>query len=286
MDSRILLATDLDRTLLPNGRQPESPMARPLFRQLAARAEVCLTFVTGRHLASVESAILEYALPTPDFVIADVGTSLYVRQLEVWEPQLDWQQAIASDWHADTSTVLAARLVDIPELHLQEAHRQGTCKLSYYAPALTDPTQLLSQIRTRLQQSGAQLRLEWSIDEHNNMGLLDILPANSGKLHALNFLRKKLAIPLHQTVFAGDSGNDLAVLGSAIPAVLVANAQPSVAAQALAMAPPHSLYLARGGLFGMNGNYSAGILEGLVHFIPACHSWLTSPKPCLDGPSG
>jgi hypothetical protein len=28
------------------------------------------------------------------------------------------------------------------------------------------------------------------------------------------------------------------------------------------------LYLPQGNFFGMNGNYAAGVLEGLVHFIP------------------
>jgi hypothetical protein len=28
------------------------------------------------------------------------------------------------------------------------------------------------------------------------------------------------------------------------------------------------LYLPRGNYLGMNGNYAAGVLEGLVHFIP------------------
>jgi len=43
----------------------------------------------------------------------------------------------------------------------------------------------------------------------------------------------------------------------------------------VAQADAASLYLAHGGLLGMNGNYSAGILEGVVHFIPATRDWLT-----------
>ena len=35
MASPILLCCDLDRTLIPNGPQPESPGARPLLRALA-----------------------------------------------------------------------------------------------------------------------------------------------------------------------------------------------------------------------------------------------------------
>jgi sucrose-6-phosphatase len=46
---RLLLCTDLDRTLIPNGFQPESPSAKKRFARLAARPEICLVYVTGRH---------------------------------------------------------------------------------------------------------------------------------------------------------------------------------------------------------------------------------------------
>jgi hypothetical protein len=90
-------------------------------------------------------------------------------------------------------------------------------------------------------------------------------------------LRTKLNIPEKYTLFAGDSGNDLDVLASALPAVLVANATDSVREQALkracAQGNARRLYLAKGGFAGMNGHYAAGILEGLAHFIPETQNW-------------
>lgn len=278
MNAPILLATDLDRTLLPNGSQPESPAARQRFRRLAERPEVRLAYVTGRHREWVEAAIAEYALPWPDFVIADVGTSLYEIDAHDWRQVQDWQQAIALDWGGRSHAELAASVGEIPGLRLQEAVRQGACKLSYYAPPLIDPAELLSRLRKRLEASGARVNLVWSIDETTATGLLDVLPASASKLHALEFLRERLGIARDRTVFAGDSGNDMEVLVSDIPAVLVANAQESVRAEAVAHADRAKLYLARGGLLGMNGNYSAGILEGVIHFIPATRDWLLSPE--------
>jgi len=83
---------------------------------------------------------------------------------------------------------------------------------------------------------------------------------------------------LNNTLFAGDSGNDLPVLTSPIHSVLVANATREVREQALQMATEqgtqNALYLARGTLLGMNGNYSAGILEGCVHYLPATLAWI------------
>ena len=42
MNRQLLLCTDLDRTVLPNGPQSESQGARTLFAALAARPEVTL----------------------------------------------------------------------------------------------------------------------------------------------------------------------------------------------------------------------------------------------------
>jgi len=43
---------------------------------------------------------------------------------------------------------------------------------------------------------------------------------------------------------------------------------------ATALGTQDALYLAHGNLLGMNGNYSAGILEGCVHYMPAILAWI------------
>jgi hypothetical protein len=74
------------------------------------------------------------------------------------------------------------------------------------------------------------------------------------------------------TVFAGDSGNDLDVLTSGLKAILVKNAMDEVRKEAIetlsARHMVHRLYFPKGNYCGMNGNYAAGVLEGLVHFFP------------------
>ena len=82
---------------------------------------------------------------------------------------------------------------------------------------------------------------------------------------------------LGNTVFCGDSGNDLEVLVSPIPAVLVANGRAKVKAGAIEMArqagTEKQLYIASGNFLNMNGNYAAGMLEGIVHFYPDTLDW-------------
>jgi len=80
------------------------------------------------------------------------------------------------------------------------------------------------------------------------------------------------------TVFCGDSGNDIEVLISPIPSVLVANSQAPVCELAIKLANENGradkLYIAKGGFHGMNGNYAAGILEGIAHYHPHTLAWM------------
>jgi hypothetical protein len=58
----------------------------------------------------------------------------------------------------------------------------------------------------------------------------------------------------------------------------VANAQPVVREFALQRAESldyvAQLYIARGGFMSMNGNYSAGMLEGIAHYHPQTVEWM------------
>jgi HAD superfamily hydrolase (TIGR01484 family) len=278
MADEILLCSDLDRTLLPNGPQPESPRARKLLQALAARPEVTLAYVSGRHRGLLQQAIEDYDLPQPDYAIGDVGTTIYEAGGGEWRPWVGWHEEIAADWRGMSRADLQQCLADVGHLRLQEAAKQNVFKLSYYAPADTVPDELLDQVRRRLETQGVRASLIWSVDEMTDIGLLDVLPEHATKLHAIEFLMRRENFAQQQTVFAGDSGNDLPVLTSGLQAVLVGNARVEVREAALhgVQQAGHrsSLYLAQGGLLGMNGNYSAGVLEGLVHFLPHTLKWL------------
>lgn len=277
MSRNILLCTDLDRTLIPNGPQPESPDARRRFGILATHPEVTLAYVTGRHLALVQQAIGDYSLPTPDYILADVGTSIYEIAGSEWQPWDEWGKEIAPDWGDLNHNQIRQLFTDINELRLQEPSKQAVHKLSYYVQLHIDHTELIDEMQTRLQKHGVSASLVWSVDELVSVGLLDVLPERATKLHAVQFLMQQKGFPLADTLFAGDSGNDLPVLTSPLHSVLVANANGEVRIQAeeqsMARETTDALYIAAGDFHGMNGNYSAGILEGLAHYIPETESW-------------
>ena len=275
---KILLCTDLDRTLLPNGPQPESEFARKKFTHLASRDEVTLVYVSGRDKLLVQQAIKNYHIPLPDFVIADVGSTIYQIKNETWSHLEQWDSEISNDWNGKSNKDLQQLLKEFKDIRIQEHGKQKTHKLSYYVPLYTNDENLFNKIQICFEKNSVKTNLIWSVDELSNVCLLDILPASANKKHAIEFLMKQYNFNYDNTVFAGDSGNDMSVMASSIHSVLVANATNEVKKMALNQAEmndeSNSLYIAKGEYFGLNGNYSAGILEGVAHYIPIVKSWI------------
>ncbi len=278
MTEPLLICTDLDRTLIPNDVHPESPGAMAMFRGLVSNPHVFLAFVTGRHRALVEEAIEHYQLPQPNYVIADVGTTIYEINSGNWAVWERWGQKIGQAWKGMIGDDIHALLQDITELRLQEQQKQNRYKLSYYVSMQLEQEALEQEILARLQAKDIEASLVWSIDSVEKIGLLDLLPASASKQHAIEFLMDEQGFGLHNTIFAGDSGNDISVLAGPVKSVLVANATDEVRQKVMqeAEARMHGdvIYLAQGGYKGMNGNYSSGILEGVVHFMPHIESQL------------
>ncbi|MDH5258721.1 MAG: HAD hydrolase family protein, partial [Gammaproteobacteria bacterium] len=159
-----------------------------------------------------------------------------------------------------------------------EETKQSSFKLSYYVSLGISHNTLLKKMTVRLLEKNINANLIWSIDEEKDIGLLDVLPGNAGKRDAIDFLSAQLEFDHSEVIFAGDSGNDISVMASPVQAVLVANASDEVKEEAQQQAKKNGcesqLYLAKGDFFGLNGNYSAGILEGVVHYMNQSKEWI------------
>ncbi len=278
MNKGFLLCTDLDRTVLPNGPWKESPLARPLLRLLAQRMDLTMAYVSGRHKALLFDAINDYDIPVPDFAIGDVGTTIYEIIAGEWLAWDAWADAIAPDWNDMEHDDLVELFKGFEGLDLQEEEKQSRFKLSYYTREDIDHGRLKKKMEEKLQPHGVRASLIWSWDEEAHVGLLDVLPERATKVHAIRFLMEQKGFTWKRTVFAGDSGNDLPALTSGLRAILVRNAHQEVREEALlelrGKGLTDRLYLARGDFLDMNGNYSAGVLEGMAHFIPEARSWM------------
>ena len=274
----VLLCSDLDRTLIPNGPAPESPDARARLARFCAHPAVQLVFVSGRDLQLVLDAIDEWALPQPDYIIGDVGTTIYAPRSRSgggdgdWEHWPDWTDRIAPCWNGLTHDDVTDIFADITAIRPQELAKQGVFKASYYVDRSANRDVLDAELHGRLWRNGFDARLIWSVDESADEMQLDVLPSSASILNAIEFLITHLAFDPRRAMFAGDSTTDVHALVSHINGVLVGNAQPCVRERARQMARAgaleQNLYLAQGGLFGMNGNYAAGVLEGVAHFLP------------------
>jgi len=272
-----LLCTDLDRTLLPNGPAPESPAARAALARLVEAAPLALAYVSGRSLALVLDAIEEYALPVPDVIAADVGSSVHHRDGVGWRADTAWETRVADHWQGGRQERIAQLLDGVGGLVPQDGARQMPFKRSYTLSPDAERERLERDVRTPLEADGIRASLVFSHDPEAGMELLDVLPAGGTKLHAVRHVRDALGVSNGATLFSGDSGNDLDVLVSEVPAVLVANGDEATrraALDAVHGTPRASgLHLARdrvdAGRFGiLSGHYAGGIVDGLLHFHP------------------
>nr|CRH06827.1 putative HAD-superfamily hydrolase [Candidatus Magnetococcus massalia] len=268
-----LLCTDLDRTLLPNGEAPELADARSRFATLAARPELIVAYVSGRDLGRIEQAIAQYNLPWPDFAVADVGTTINQATgseaaNQRWQPLQSWQAHLATIWSPEQRSEISQLLSDLP-LTPQEADRQGDFKQSYTCDPTLDKSPLDQTITQRLAQ--IPCRCIWSRDDESGERLLDILPRGADKLAAVRMLQQRCQIGNSHTLFAGDSGNDMEVLTSDIPSVLVANAHADIRQQARASVQQsglsHTLFLPTPNDTPGSGCYGDGILQAFAHYF-------------------
>ena len=276
----LLLCTDMDRTALPNGLQAESPAARPAFARLCQHERVQLCYVSGRSLDLALQAIAEYALPHPHFIIGDVGASLYRFINNAWVLDSDWQAMHEHAWRGVDSKQLAERIGLLAPLELQSADKQSTYKLSYQLKPASACQASVEFLRSQLSTQQIYYTLIDSIDETKDEALIDVLPPHVNKASAIQFLAARLGLDQHSTFFAGDSGNDIDALLSGVSATLVANASAEVRqtllqGQAAASAGEARVYVAQGmSELPLNGHYSAGIVEGFLHYFPELISWV------------
>lgn len=262
-----VLATDLDRTLLPNGSWPADPNAIALFNDLTEQQGIFVVYVTGRNLRLAEDAIREFGIRHPNVLIGDVGTSIRRFENGQWamdQAWIDHVKQVCPNWDAAAVRDAVAKIDGLRE---QEAEHLSPFKQSYYVDhAARD--QVMDQVNARTQDRFDEVAI-YSFDSQSGDGLLDFLPKAATKQTALEFIAEALGVPKQEVVFCGDSGNDVFPLTAGFSGVLVRNADEQLVAkvkQAQAQNPSLRAYFAQGGFRGMNGYYTSGVLEGAHHY--------------------
>lgn len=257
-----VLATDLDGTLIPlDGDQANRDDLLRL-KTSFANDNVSLVFVTGRHLASVESAIKEFQLPNPDWIICDVGATICKRTNAGWQPLDAYVETLRKILGHDSLKTYHSHFARFDFLKLQEPQKQGDFKMSFYSAAenIKNSKHLLEQELAKIGLNGSVIA---SVDPFNGDGLLDVLPNGVSKAFALKWWCDHSNRDANQIIFSGDSGNDYAAMVAGFKTIVVANATPelrnSVVEAHRAQGWERRLHLA-------NGSATSGVLAGCQRF--------------------
>jgi len=262
-----ILATDLDRTLLPNGSWPRDPAAIELFNTLTQRHEVLVVYVTGRNRNLTEAAIGEFGIRYPHVLISDVGTSIHRYADNAWETDRGWVSQVMRTSPAWDAEAVRRDLRGIEGLAEQEREHCGLFKQSYYVDHEgRDATLRAVDLRVKGRYDEV---IVYSFDSQSGKGLLDLLPHSATKQTALEYVADAFGVSKSGVVFCGDSGNDVLPLTAGFRGVLVRNADEQLVSdvrQAIQANPDLSIYFAKGGCKGLNGFYTGGVIEGAYHY--------------------
>ncbi len=262
-----ILATDLDRTLLPNGEWDADADAIPLFNRLTREHELLLVYVTGRNLSLCEQAFDEFGIRFPDVLCADVGTTIRKYEAGRWLTDEGWSDKIhrsSPNWDA---RALQAALRDLEGIREQEQEHLNEFKQSYYVRHEARE-RILKAVDERVKGRFDEA-IVYSFDPVAGRGLLDFLPDSATKLTVLEYVAEEYGVPRPAVVFCGDSGNDIFPLTAEFSGVLVKNADEQLAARvraAMRANPALRVYFAQGDFMGLNGNYASGVIEGCYHY--------------------
>lgn len=264
-----VLATDLDGTLIPLPDNPGNVDALAELRRWRDRLSFAWIFATGRHFESVLDAIRGYDLPSPDWIVCDVGAAVY-RRLDGddgFAPFGDYARHLRDVTRGVDRSAVEHLLAGIDGLEPQPPEHQQPFKISYES-AGEAVSELVSEINERIACAALPYACTGSLDPFAHCGLLDVLPQGVSKAYALHWLTDHAHFRPEDVVFAGDSGNDLPALTGGFRAVIVANASPGLRHQAEAVLHEHG---GDGRLYAAEGSATTGVLEGCRFFglIPA-----------------
>lgn len=204
----MLLATDLDGTFLAG--DPEDRLS--LYQTIAAHPEIKLAYVTGRSLEVVLPLLADPTLPQPDYIIADVGASLY--HGETLQPIQPLQTDIDQIWPGESQ--VAQALAPFPDLERQDVPQARRCSYFCTPERASDP-----DLQAAAESLGCDLL--YSSDLY-----LDFLPKGVNKGSSLLKLTKHLKMDPMDVLVAGDTLNDLSMFNCGLKGVCVGDSEPAL----------------------------------------------------------
>lgn len=262
-----ILATDLDRTLLPNGSWECDSEAISMFNELTEKHDVLVVYVTGRNLTLTENAIKEFGVRYPNILCGDVGTSIRKYEDGEWTFDGGWIDHVKRESPRWNAAAIKSVVAGIKGMREQESEHLNQFKQSYYVEH-EKSDQVLTEVNDLVKGKFDEVII-YSFDPLDGKGLLDFLPASATKQTALEYVAEEYGAAKEDVVFCGDSGNDIFPLTAGFCGVLVKNADEQLVEnvkKAMNENPELKVYFAKGGLRGLKGYYTSGVIEGAYHY--------------------
>lgn len=203
----MILATDLDGTFLGG----ELDQRMELYRLIKGAKGFTLVFVTGRGLETVIPLLNDPLIPTPDYIIADVGATI------VNGHTLDKIEPIQSEIERNWTEVydLRQQLAAIDGIEVQEVPQQR--RSSFFYSKGVDLNKVLDIAEKK------NLDVITSVDKY-----LDLLPKGVNKGSTLRKLVDMLGAASENVLVAGDTLNDLAMFQIGCKGVAVGASEPAL----------------------------------------------------------
>ncbi|MCA9519503.1 MAG: HAD hydrolase family protein, partial [Myxococcales bacterium] len=204
------MATDLDGTLL-GGSDEQRTTLRQALVGLGDRAIVI--FVTGRSLETVRPLLSDPLVPTPSYIIADVGATI-ARTPDLC-PVQPLQSEIDRRWPG--TSVVTKALASFSCLTRQSVPQERRC--SFF---IDDAGDLTPAICDTVESLGCELL--FSLNRY-----LDVLPSGVSKGKTLRALVDTVGLPIEKLVVCGDTLNDESMYALPCPGIVVGGAEPALA---------------------------------------------------------
>lgn len=225
---RVLLISDLDSTLIEE-HNPEAAAAALRFARYWIEAHYFtgsrLVYSTGRSLEEFQT--IQQPLLEPDLLITCVGSDVYELNAEgSYQLKTEYHQLLSSQpWN--TSEVSAALDLHFPWLIKPDAQLDFAFK-TWRMARVEDLADHEAQLKAFLRHPEGLPPFKMHISGQGGQRYMDFTPACGGKRAGVDFAKRHFGFADLDTLVAGDSGNDLAMLKGPERVVIPVNRQTDV----------------------------------------------------------